>query len=94
MPALAMTWEAHVPVVESLAPAPVVTYDAPAPVDEDVAPAPDARFNRIVEQLTYMLSCTEVTKNALSTPVCVGDTGFNTRRACQCEVVRVGDRQY
>ena len=27
-------------------------------------------------------------------PVCVGYTGFNTRWACQCEVLRVVDRQY
>ena len=36
----------------------------------------------------------EVTQNTVCAPVCVGDTGFNTGWACQCEVLRVGDRQY
>ena len=36
----------------------------------------------------------EVIWNKVRAPVCVGDTGFDTRWARQCEVVRVGNRHY
>ena len=79
-PAPAETYVVQAPVNEYSAPAPAVTNAAPAPGLESVAPAPAVTFVAPIDES--------------STPLCVGDTGFDTWWGRHCEVIRVGDRHY
>ena len=96
------------PVIESVTPAPVVTFnpvieyvseDAVHAVSNleagDTAAAPAAacavssRAPAVQQKVAE-----ETTQDLVATPVCAGDTGFDTRWERQCEVLRVGDRHY
>ena len=65
---------------------------APAPACACAASssAPTVPIPHIQEQI----GAEETTQDFVSTPVCAGDTGFDTRWERQCEVLRVGDRHY
>ena len=90
------------PVIEHITPAPSVTHVTPSeqfsPADYMTAVAtgvsldftglmnPQCAITTLEEQIV----ATEVTQDIVSTPVCAGDTGFDTRWARECEVLRVG----
>ena len=64
---------------------------APAPAGDCAAsfPAPAVSIHHTKKQIF----AEETSQDFVSTPVCAGDTGFDTRWTRQCEVLRVGDRQ-
>ena len=65
-----------------------------APVDANSAPAPDVSNTALALVVGYIAPAPADTS---STPVYVGDTDFDTswgRHCRQCEVFRIGDRDY
>ena len=95
------------PVIEHIAPAPSVTHVTPSQqlppaftmtavaigvnldttgfLGEFAAPV----YNQIGQE---QIVAEETTQSVVSSPVCAGDTGFDTLWGRHCEVVRVGDR--
>ena len=103
-PARVIECVAPSPVTEHITPAPSVTHVTPS---EQFSPAytitgvptgdsldstglvnPQCAITTVEKQIVAR----EMTQNIVSTPVCAGDTGFDTRWARRCEVLRVGDR--
>ena len=65
-----------------------------APVDANSAPAPDVSYTALFLVVGYIAPAPADTS---STPVYVGDTGFDTSWSLHCrhcEVFRIGDRDY
>ena len=77
------------PVDEHSAPAPVVDHAALAPVVENIAPTTAVTYAALAPVVEQIAPAPAVTS---STPVCVGDTGFDTWWAQHCEVIRTSDR--
>ena len=98
------TYTAPTPVVKFIARAPVEIFAAPAPVSEYVAPAPavtNAAPPPVFEQsiddplshIRRTLDEFDIMRQS-STPVRVGDKGFDSLWGRHCEVIRIGDRHY
>ena len=91
-PAPAVTHAALAPVAEDNASTPSVAYAAEqASVVNCIAPAPDVSYAALAPVVEDIAPAPAVTS---STPVCVGDTGFDTWWSHHCEVIRIGDRHF
>ena len=107
-PAPAVTYAEQLPVdeylahvVEYIAPAPAVIHAEQAPVDDYSAPAPAVTYAapaRAFEHVAPTQLVHDVARapaesiDESSTPVCVGDTGFDALWGRHCEVIHIGDR--
>ena len=93
-PVPAVTYAKLAPMVEDSARTPGVTYVEQVPVDVHNVPAPAMYYTALALVVGYIAPAPADTS---STPVCVGDTGFDTswsRHCRHCEVFRIGDRDY